>query len=103
MSRKKLTDHEYLKAVSDLNMSDQNKKIGYGVLVEGKAQVEFARKYKISKSSVSLSIHRIYRAYEDSLKSEGYERIDVVLPAHSAFIVRKWAKEAEKRMEESEI
>jgi len=73
--------------------SDQ--KIAHAVLVEGRPQTEFVDMLGLSKAAVSRAVTRVWEQHIP----QGYERVKAVLPAHQAFIVKKWAAEAQDKME----
>ncbi len=77
------------------NVGVQTREIAHAVLVEGRQQMEFVEKLGLSKSAVSRAVTRIWEQHIPL----GYERVQVLLPTHQAFIVKKWAAEAQEKME----
>lgn len=98
-TKKKFTKSEFKETISKLNLGKRTLEIGYGVLVLGNLQKEYADKFNISTAAVSLSIKRIVDAYYDQQRPSGYETITAVLPSHQAFLVQKWAKIAKKEIQ----
>jgi len=93
--KKKLTEKEFLAAISCMELTDRTKSITYGVLVEGKKQTDFVSLFGITKSAVSLACRRVWETHIKLV--EGYEEVTALLPKNKAFIVKKWAKEAMER------
>ncbi len=94
--RKRLTEAEFQAALLKIqNVGDQTKEIAHGVLVEGRPQTEFVDMLGLSKAAVSRAVTRVWEQHIP----QGYERVKAVLPAHQAFIVKKWAAEAQDKME----
>ncbi len=69
-----------------------------GVLVEGRSQAEFVAALGLSKGAVSQAVNRVWSASRGILP-KGFERVTAVLPEHQAYIVRKWAEDATKKLE----
>ncbi|WP_448949358.1 TrfB-related DNA-binding protein [Lautropia mirabilis] len=99
MTKKRLTEGQFLVATKRLQISKQSLQITHGVLVEGRRHTEFVEKFGITKAAVSQAVRRIWDA-ADVLPS-GFERVSAILPAHQAFIVRKWAARAEEKLMEN--
>jgi hypothetical protein len=98
---KRLTEAQFLEAIQGLEVGAQTIEIARGVLVEGKAQTEFAAALGLSKGAVSQAVNRVWAAHQ--LKPPaGFERITAVLPEHQAFIVKKWAEDAKNKRREHE-
>ena len=94
--RKRLTEAEFQAALLKIQtVGDQTKEIAHGVLVEGRPQTEFVNMLGLSKAAVSRAVTRVWEQHIP----QGYERVKAVLPAHQAFIVKKWAAEAQDKME----
>jgi hypothetical protein len=94
--RKRLTEAEFQTALLKIqNVGDQTKEIAHAVLVEGRPQTEFVNMLGLSKAAVSRAVTRVWEQH----LPQGYERVKAVLPAHQAFIVKKWAAEAQDKME----
>jgi hypothetical protein len=93
---KRLTEAEFQTALLKIqNVGDQTKEIAHAVLVEGRPQTEFVNMLGLSKAAVSRAVTRVWEQH----LPQGYERVKAVLPAHQAFIVKKWAAEAQDKME----
>lgn len=98
--KKKLTEAEFLVAVKGMDVGEQTLMIARGVLVEGRPQSEFVTQLGVSKGAVSQSVNRVWKAAQDVLP-EGFERVTAVLPQHQAFIVKKWARDADSQRKRS--
>lgn len=95
--KKRLTEPDFKAAIAGLDVGEQTIQIARGVLVEGLPQALFVQQLGLSRGAISQAVNRVWAAHEAQLPP-GAERIEVVLPAHQAFIVKKWAKEfAEKK------
>jgi hypothetical protein len=97
--KKRLTETQFRAALKDLDVGQQTIDIARGVLVEGKSQIGFATALGLSKGAVSQAVNRVWTASQVTNIPEGYERVTAVLTEHQAFIVRKWAREATKKLE----
>lgn len=97
----RLTENEFNKALENIRVGKQTRDIAYGVLVQGKAQVEFVRSTGLSKGAVSQAVNRVYDAAlkvrQESAIPPGHKVVTAVLPESQAFQVEKWAKEAAAR------
>lgn len=89
---KRLSEEEFQAALSRLDVGAQTVEIARGVLVEGRPQAEFVKAFGLTRGAVSQAVNRVWSAHQEQLP-QGVERVSVVLPAHQAFIVKKWAKE----------
>ena len=94
--KKKLSEAQFLAAISRLDVGHQTVTIARAVLVEGSPQSVFVEELQLSKGAVSQAVNRVWVAAQAS-PAEGYERVTAVLPEHQAFIVRKWAEDAKNR------
>ncbi|EMK3344991.1 MULTISPECIES: transcriptional regulator KorA [Vibrio] len=94
--KKRLTESQFQAAIKGLEVGPQTIQIAHGVLVEGKPQTEFVTLLQVTKGAVSQAVKRVWEAHT-ALTPEGYERITAILPEHQAFIVKKWAEDAEKK------
>lgn len=97
--KKRLTEADFHRAVSGLDVGPQTIEIARGVLVDGKPQVAFANALGLSKGAVSQAVQRVWAAATPELP-QGFERVSVILPEHQAVIVRQWEKEADKKRSE---
>lgn len=93
---KRLTEDEFQATINGLDVGEQTKKIAYGVLVKGESQAEHVKSTGLTRGGVSQAVTRVWEAYINR-PDTGYERVNVVLPAHRAFIVKKWAKEVKEK------
>jgi len=96
--KKRLTESQFQTAIQRLEISRQTLEIAHGVLVEGVPQSSFVASLGLSKGAVSQAVGRVWMASKRCLP-EGFEKVAAVLPAHQAFIVKKWAEDAKKKQE----
>ncbi|WP_322075550.1 transcriptional regulator KorA [Burkholderia cenocepacia] len=97
--KKRLSETQFRAAIKDLEVGQQTLDIARAVLVDGKPQARFAESLGLSRGAVSQAVHRVWAAHEERNLPQGYERVTAILPAHQAFIVKKWAIEAAKKTE----
>jgi len=97
--KKRLTEAQFQTVVRKLEIGQQTIEIARGVLVEGRSQAEFVAELGLSKGAVSQAVSRVWIAAQKTNLPEGYERVTAVLPEHQAFIVKKWAEDATKKLE----
>lgn len=90
----RLTETQFRIATKDAKFSKQTLEIAHAVLVEGRSQSEFVKKFQLTKGAVSQAVKRVFSRV-DTLPS-GFEKVTAVLPEHQAFIVKKWARDAEE-------
>ena len=64
MRLKRLTQQTFDRAASDIRMGDQAREMARAVLVDGRAQVDVATEYGMSKQRVSGAVATIERAYK---------------------------------------
>lgn len=96
MAKKRLTPEEFERVVSKLDrISDQTREIAYGVLVEGRRQVEFVKATGLTKGAIWQAVQRIWKAHLDS-PNEGQRRVTAILPEHQAFLVEQWTKKGKQ-------
>ena len=95
----RLSEAQFEEAIKGLNVGRQTIDIARGVLVEGRPQSEFVAALGISKGAVSQAVSRVRAAIQQEKIPEGFERVSAVLPKHQAFIVKKWAEDATKKLE----
>lgn len=97
MTKKTMSQEQFASAIKPLNVSAQTLKIAHGVLVLGKPQAHYAKELDVTAGAISQAVGRVWCSYlEQSAVPRGYERVTAILPAHQAFIVRKW-EQANKR------
>ena len=94
--KKRLTEDQFQVAIRDLEIGQQTIDIARGVLVDGTPQSEFVASLKLSRGAVSQAVSRVWAAYKEKSLPQGYEHVSAVLPAHQAFIVKKWAMATKK-------
>lgn len=97
--RKRLSEVQFQACVDGLEVGAQTLEIAHGVLVRGQTQAWFVQTLGLSKGAVSQAVQRVWRAH----LPPGFERVSAVLPQHQAFIVRKWAEDAQARNNGSKI
>jgi flagellar biosynthesis component FlhA len=97
--KKRLTETEFQVAIKGLDVGQRTLDIARAVLVEGMPQAAFVKSLKLTRGAVSQAVNRVWVSHEERSLPQGYERVAAVLPAHQAFIVRKWATEAAKKTE----
>ena len=96
--KKRLSEKQFQRVIKNLEVGKQTIKIAYGVLVNGQSQVSFVKSLELTKGAVSQAVNRIWEAHLEYDGFPGYEKVSVLLPKQRAFIVKKWAKEAEKKI-----
>jgi hypothetical protein len=87
--KKQLSEAQFKKIVSTLNVGEQTIEIARGVLVNGVPQSHFVAALGLTKGAVSQAVSRVWDAADATLP-RGYERIEAVLPRRLASTVRKW-------------
>ena len=97
--KKRLSQAQYQACIMGLAVGQQTIDIAHGVLVMGQPQASFVASLGLSKGAVSQAVHRVWAAYTAKNIPQGYERVCAVLPAHQAFIVKKWAQDAAGKRE----
>jgi len=90
--KKQLSESQFHTAVQKLDISQQTRRIAYGVLVEGRPQKDFAAACGLSRGAISQAVNRVWKAHTVRALPPGYSRVSVILPEHKAFVVRKWAE-----------
>lgn len=97
--KKRLSQAQFQACIKGLVVGQKTIDIAHGVLVIGQPQASFVASLGLSKGAVSQAVHRVWAAYAAKNLPQGYERVCAVLPAHQAFIVKKWAQDAAKKRE----
>lgn len=97
--QKQLSEAQFQECVQGLDLGAQTLDIAHGVLVGGQTQASFVQALGLSKGAVSQAVQRVWRAH----LPPGFERVSAVLPQHQAFIVKKWAEDAQARNNGSKI
>lgn len=93
--KKQLTLEQFQAATKALEMSEKTKEIAKAVLVDGQAQTVVAANHGLTKGAISQTVSRVWAEHEKVSLPGGFERVVAVLPEHQAFIVKKWAKDAD--------
>jgi hypothetical protein len=97
--KKQLTEAQFLVCIQGLEVGQQTIEIARGVLVLGQPQSAFVKALGVTKGAVSQAVNRVWSAHEARASiPQGFERVQAVLPDHQAFIVKKWAEEAAKKV-----
>ena len=91
--RKRLSEAQFQQCIQGLEVGLQTLEIAHGVLVGGQTQSSFVQALGLSKGAVSQAVQRVWRAH----LPPGFERVSAVLPQHQAFIVKKWAQDAQAK------
>jgi hypothetical protein len=94
--KKGLTESQFQEATKDLEVGTQTLEIAHGVLVQGKPQAAFVTALNLTRGAVSQAVQRVWSAHEAKNLPKGFERVTAILPAHQAFIVKKWEQAAKK-------
>ena len=94
---KQLTEEQFQACTKDLDVGDQTRAIAYGVLVQGQPQTSFVDALGLTRGAISQAVARVWRAFEETHPPRGFQRVNVLLPEHQAFIVNKWAEDAKRR------
>jgi hypothetical protein len=95
--QKRLTEAQFLVCIHGLEVGPQTLEIAHGVLVLGQSQSSFAKALGVSRGAVSQAVHRVWSVFMRQNIPAGYERVSAVLPEHQAFIVKKWAENAQAK------
>ena len=93
---KRLTEQQFQQALERATVGPQTADIARGVLVEGRPQAEFVVKLGLTKGAVSQAVNRVWKAAELE-QAGGMVKVTAVLPAHQAYQVKKWAKQAKDK------
>ena len=96
--KKRLTPQQFKVATKGLDVGAQTLEIAYGVLVEGEPQAKFVQRFTLSRGAISQAVNRVWAAHEARNVPEGYKVVTALLPEHQAFIVKRWADEAAKKL-----
>lgn len=92
--KKRLSEDQYQRAISGLNVSARTLDIAHGVLVKGMSQVQYAKSLGVTKGAVSQAVMRVWRRHlEEADVDEQEERVTAVLPKRQAFIVKQWQEQ----------
>ena len=93
---KRLTEQKFQQALDRANVGPQTADIARAVLVEGRPQAEFVAKLGLTKGAVSQAVNRVWKAAEPE-QTVGMVKVTAVLPAHQAYQVKRWAKQAKDK------
>ena len=97
--KKRLSEAQFKAAIKGLDIGQQTQDIAFGVLVEGKKQADFVKSLGVTKGAVWQAVKRVWDAHQ-GIAPKGYERVTVLLPEHQAFIVKKWAEDANAKIKQ---
>lgn len=101
-NERRLTLSQFENAIQSLSVGQRTIDIAKAVLVDGLRQRDQAANYGITGGAVSQIVKKVWDAAQDAAQDAkipaGYEEITVVLPEQRAFLVKKWASEAEKSL-----
>ncbi len=95
--KKRLSEAQFQKCITSLDVGQQTIEIAHGVLVLGLPQAAFVASLGLSRGAVSQAVNRVWTAFAAKDLPQGYERVSAVLPEHQAYIVKKWAEDAKNR------
>jgi hypothetical protein len=96
--KKQLSEGQLQECIKGLDIGQQTIEIARGVLVEGKPQSEYVKTLGLTRGAVSQAVSRVWAAHTAKNLPKGFAMSPAaVLPAHQAFIVKKWAEEAAKK------
>lgn len=97
-NERRLTLSQFENAIQSLSVGQRTIDIAKAVLVDGLRQRDQAANYGITGGAVSQAVGKVWRAAQGAGVPAGYEKITVILPEQRAFIVKKWASEAEESL-----
>jgi hypothetical protein len=86
-SNTQISAETFRAATGKANFTDKTLEIAYGVLVEGKRQVDFVHKFGMSKGAVSHCVKAVLA------RLMGYEFVQVYLPRVRANTAKTWGRE----------
>lgn len=95
--KRQLTEEQYQETIKGLDIGSQTREISHGVLVAGLKQSHFVKTLNLTRGAVSQAVTRVWAARAARVP-QGFERVSVVLPERQAYIVKEWAKDAEKKL-----
>jgi hypothetical protein len=93
---KRLTEQQFQQALERASVGLQTADIARAVLVQGRPQAEFVAKLGLTKGAISQAVNRVWKAAELE-QTVGMVKVTAVLPAHQAYQVKKWAKQAKDK------
>lgn len=94
--KKTLTEQQLQAALTRLNVGPQTVEIARGVLVEKQPQAVYVERLGLTKGAVSQAVNRVWRAHEQTAEA-GMVKVTAVLPAHQAYQVKKWVRQAKAK------
>lgn len=94
--KNRLSKVQFDECTLDLGIGKQTLEIAYGVLVDGKSQVSFTRKFNITKGAVSQAVKRVWSSHLKKIVPSNCEEVSVILPKHQAFIANQWASKIKR-------
>lgn len=81
MRLKRLTSKTFNQVAADTRLGDQAREMAHAVLVHGRAQVDVAAEYGMTKQRVNLAVAAIERAYvKFATPGESSIRVELELP-----------------------
>lgn len=81
MRLKRLTPQAFDRTADNTRLGDQARKMARAVLVDGRAQVDVATEYGMTKQRISLAVATIERAYMKAMTVGGsFIRVELELP-----------------------
>jgi hypothetical protein len=94
---KRMTKEQFIQATRRLTMGESTLEIAEGVLVNGRAQADYARAKQITAGAVSQIVSRVWKTHLKAINiPDKFVEVTAVLPEHLAFIVKQWEKEAQR-------
>lgn len=98
--KRTLTAAQFEQVIKNLNITEQSKRIAFGVLVQGRPQTDFVQELNLTPGAISAVVGKVWKRFEASQAiPEGFRRVTAILPEHQAFVVMKWSQAALKRMQ----
>lgn len=95
--KKQMTAEQFDQVVKAIEMGDKQREIAKAALVDGVPQTQLASQHGLTKGAVSQTVARVWAEFEKGSLPAGFERISAILPEHQAFIVKRWAEEADRK------
>lgn len=81
-------------------MTERNKEACRAVVVDGRAQIDVAREYGMSKQQLNAVVARFNSKLQDT-PPEGWQRVDMYLPPEYVAKVRELEARARRELNES--
>ena len=96
--KKALTEEQFEKAISHLNIHEQTASIAYGILVKGQAPSHYIESLGITKGAVSQAVNKVWKMHYEKNHPAGYRKVTAFLPAYKAALVDQWANAELKKI-----